>query len=71
MSPNTVGSNAASAVQPHEPLSFLMVNSVVEQGQCIRQKIKTHSTRLVSHPADSRIARRPSSLASPSVPAPV
>ena len=36
--PVTVGSAAARAVHFKLPVSFLMVRSVVEQGQCIREK---------------------------------
>ena len=40
--PNTVGSAAANAVHFKLPVSFFMVISVVEHGQCIRQKIIKH-----------------------------
>ena len=62
--PITVGKRAATAVHFQLPVSFRIVMSVVEQGQCIRQKSMVLTAVIQVHPfaiKSSRIWARLSS----------
>ena len=53
-----MGRTAARRVQPQEPVSFLMVKRVVEQGKWRRLKTIKHRAVHLVHPAASRAGPR-------------
>ena len=50
MIPREAGRKAASAVHFQLPVSFFMVQSVVEQGQCIRENNMVQRAVVAVHP---------------------
>lgn len=48
--PREAGSRAANTVHFQLPVSFLMVQSVVEHGQCISEKSMVHRAVVAVHP---------------------
>ena len=54
--PREAGRRAASIVHFQLPVSFLMVRSVVEHGQCMREKSMVHSAVVIVHPWETNSA---------------
>lgn len=53
----TVGSNTETAVHLRLPVSFFIVSTVVEQGQCVREKIITEIAVFTVQPFEIKSSR--------------